>query len=91
MVKRKNSDVKESVTTENEVNVQRIPAIARIISDPSWRVALEKMRPWLRHEYEDYSDPKQKKLPSTDKIFLAELSLTDVYKILDDFNSQTKK
>lgn len=71
--------------------MENIPGIARIISDPSWRVALEKMRPWLRHEYEDYSDPKQKKLPTTDKIFLAELSLTDVYKILDDFNLQNKK
>ena len=91
MVKRKNSDVKEDVRTENEVNVQRIPAIARIISDPSWRDALEKMRPITKYEYKDYIDSKQNMRRSTDVIYLARLSLTDVYKILDDFNSASKK
>ena len=69
----------------------QVPAIAKIISDANWRETLSKMRPFLIHKYPDYSKPKADAVPSTDKIFLAEMSLTDVYKILDDFNSQTKK
>lgn len=71
--------------------MSQIPYIAKIISDANWREALDKMRPFLVHKFSDYSKPKADKVPSTDKIFLAEMCLTDVYKILDDFNSQTKK
>jgi hypothetical protein len=74
--------------------MENVPYIARILSNPEWRADLHKLKAHLYNKYPDYSNCKNGTpvlTPSPERIFLGDMKLSDVFKLLDAVEEGLKK